>query len=723
MYKMLKGAIALLIALVITAAAPVAFAQPESAPAAFAQPVSSDSSMETALIAAKDLLNIDDSIYTDFSYSSSYSNYETMEGLIWSFSWSDTNNSFINATVGEDGEILQYGKYLYGTSPFGFAEIDKDAAVAIADDFIHKAKPDTSSYYKEPVDVSISILSREYRIDYYADIDGYPFKSAQVSVSVDKFTGEVTGYNSSNISPDNFSFEDNDGAIISESDAIAAYAEKIGLSLEYRSYYNYEDGSVTVFPVYMLKSGSEYISAKTGDVVEYVYDSGMGLGGSTSEYAAAPMAVNDSAAEEGASGSRGALTPAEIDAINKVSNYITSDQALQKLLEAAELTDIDISAYGERYIGLNKDYYNRDRYVYDINMMRTYDDPEIGDDEVIFIYGRVDAETGRTISFIINYFGMPSSGEALYTEDQTAAYIDTFLKRIAPGEYAKSRAEEVEEGTATPYNSGGDANYNYIRYENGIPHRENGINITLNQITGKITRFNLNWYSNALYPDISNVITPQNALSKNVAQNGSSIGYITTGDGNASLVYEFNNISLIDPFDGSALDYRGNPLDNDKITPDYSDIAGHWSENVVKRLLDNGVYLWSGKFEPSKVMTEYEFLQYLLLLEQYYYYVEPVDFFSQRGIDIEADPDKDLTRQEAVRIIVEYLGYGKLAEKSEWFVYPFSDDVSNEYKGYITICYMLGIISGDNGRFNASANITRAQAAVILQNLIILKTV
>ena len=176
--------------------------------------------------------------------------------------------------------------------------------------------------------------------------------------------------------------------------------------------------------------------------------------------------------------------------------------------------------------------------------------------------------------------------------------------------------------------------------------------------------------------------------------------------------------AFIDPLDGKALGYDGTAGDDNVVVPDYSDVIGHWSESIVMRLLDNGVYLWGGSFEPDKVMTELEFARYLMLIEQYYGYLEPREFFIQQGIDIEADPDKALTRQEAARIVVEYLGFGKLAVQSEWFVYPFSDNVSSQYKGYVTICYMLGIIDGSDGVFNATGNITRAHAAAILANLI-----
>jgi len=731
MLKSLRRIVALSLAVLVITATPLLASAEKEAPesnmeaampmdpagsAGEKQPDSSAGSMETALIAAKTLLEIDDSVFTEFSYSSSFSNYETREGLIWSFNWSDNKNGYIYAIVQGDGTVLQYYKYNYRGSTFGFAEISKETAIKTADGFIKRAKPDTYSYFKAPDDIFVSIHDGEYRLVYYAEVNGYAFKASVVTVSINKFTGEVIGYSTSNVNPRNYNFESASN-LISESAAVAAYAEKIGLSLEYRSFFNYEDGSIKVFPVYLFNAGSNrYISAKNGEVVEYVYDLGADDGALYGTNQAAPEAAYDMAA----GGTGASLTPAEIAAIDKVSNYITSEQALQKLLEVMGLTDLDIKALGQQYIGLNRDYYNRDRYYYSIDMYRSLDvTPK--DDEIMYFSGSVDAESGRVISFSFNYYGIPlSAGD--FSEKQAADAVEAFLKKNAPDEYAKSKLDETQGTAVSPSNYRGDYYVNYNRYENDIVFRDNGISLSFNRFTGKITRYSLNWYDNVTFPGISNVLAPESALAAFVESSGSSINYITTGNGNTSLVYAFESGRLIDPFSGKALEYNGEPMNENAQAPDYSDIAGHWSEKAVKRLLDNGVYLWGGKFEPNKVMTELEFLQYLLLIEPSYYRAEPTEFFAERGIDIAADPDKTLTRQEAVRIIVEYLGYKKLAQQSERFVYPFTDSIKQEYKGYVTICYMLGIISGDNGKFNASSNITRAQAAVILQNLIIVKS-
>lgn len=715
---------------IMAAAAPmtvIAAPDPEVAPPPVAPVIpisaeisdSTESGMETALVAIKGLFDIDDDVYSDFSYSSSSSGSDKVEDMLWSFYWSDTRNAFIYATVAADGTVMQFRKFNGEQRNFGFAEIAKNEAIAAAGEIIQKANPGSYEYYKSPSAFSVSINDSEYRFSYFAEINGYSFPAAQISVSVNKFSGEITAYSTSNIDPGRYKFENAD-EIISESAAIEAYAAKIGLTLEYRSYFDYENNTVTVFPAYITDpAGIRFIDAVSGEIVEYAYDRGSDDGSFSANSAAEmSMAAMDAGTGGGSSGSRAAaLSPAEISAIDRVSGFLTGEQALGKLLEAAELNSLDVDSFSERYISLNRDYRDRNRYIYDVMMYR-YDDPSLTEGDIAYIYGRVDAESGRVLSFNLNYlWNYFPEGENNYSEEQAEAITDAFLKKIAPGEYAKSKKESNEQ------NYRGDAVYlQYIRYENGVPFRDNGITVSVSSFTGKITSYSLNWYDNEAFPDITGVLPEETALAGFAAQVGSSINYITIGDGNAALVYRLNSRNYIDPFTGSALDYSGAPWSDSTVTPEYGDVSGHWAENIVTRLVDNGVFLWSGSFEPEKTMTELEFLRYILLIESYYYPVDPIEYMSMRGISVAADADKILTRQEAARIIVEYLGYGKLAEQSEWFVYPFRDDVTEEYRGYITICYMLGIVNGSDGKFDASANITRAQAASILYNMILAKS-
>ena len=687
----------------------------------------SESGFETALIAVKTLIEVDDDVFTDFNYSSSYSNYETREGLIWYFNWSGEQNlkySYISATASENGVLLNFYKYASDGKGFGLAVISKAEAVSISGEFIKRANPDTYGYYKPASDVYVNIGSREYTVVFNAEVNGYPFTAATLYCRVDKFTGEVTGYNTSNYDPRWYEFEDA-AAIISEEEAVAAYVEKIGLGLEYVSIYNYESGETTILPVYRFSSfGDRFISAVTGDVVQYVYDRAVsgadtGAGGASSP---AAMAENQMGASD--SSGRASLSPAEIAASERVSSFITSEQALQNLLGTAGIEDLDIGGFPDQYISLYRDYVDRDRYCYNISLS-SFGIPEARGTTLYGVYGRVEAETGRVLSFDLYYdsgFGGEVPEEE-FTDDQVDAIVESFLKKEAPAEFAKSVLEFMYSPGVDPYSYRRGYYYQYVRYENDIPFRNNSITLSFDARSGRITSYNLNWNDSASFPDVGNVLEAVEALSVFAAQSGSSIFYTTAGDGKAALVYQFNYSAFIDPFTGMALDYNGMPPSEAGAPPDYKDIGGHWCEDVVMKLLDNGIVMWGGSFEPDMTLTQIEFLQFLMLTEPYYYYgYSPAMFFADRNIDIQIEDDKIITRQDAVWMITQYLGYARLAEQSEWFVYPFSDDVGDDYRGYVTICYMLGIVNGDGaGGFGAGDNITRAQAAMMIYNLILAK--
>jgi len=722
--KRIKKLITLLLAAAITAAIPlgasaalpVAVRAPEKTDA----PESTANSMENALIAAKKIIDIDETIFTDFTYSSTYSNYETMEGLIWMFQWSDRQNEYIHAMVTAEGILIQYQKHSGEDRYFGFADISRNDAIKAAAAFIAKANPKAYTYFKDPKDVTVRINSNQYSLDYRSEVNGVPFESAQISIGVNKFTGEVISYYTASIDPNSFSFEDKTG-LISESEAVSAYAAKLGLSLEYLSYFDYENENVKIYPAYIMNSsGNQYISATNGEIIEYVYDRGASDNAKAIGGAPLAEASMDSNAGGSSNGGRASLSPAEITALEKAAGFITGDEALARIIELADIADIDENSFTERNIRLNNYYMFKDKYYYDINLYKVYEMMR-GNNDINYLSGRVDAATGRVMSFSYYYFNADSSDKDI-TDEQAKAAIEAFVKKAAPDEYKKSVLQEQQAPYMTPFGYEPSYYYRYARQENGIPFRGNGISVTLDKATGKVTQYSLDWYDELTFPSVAGVITSEEAMAGYVAQSGSTIIYITTGGGNAALAYSFPYVSGIDPFTGKALAYNGELRADNTITPDYSDVNGHWSEKTVKKLLDNGLYIWSGKFEPDKLMTQQEFLQYLLLLE-WYGGVYPVgtelsDYYSRKGINVTVDADKLLTRQEAARIIVEYLGYGKLAVKSGGFVYPFNDTISDQYKGYVAICHMLGIVTGSNGSFNASQNITRAQAAVMLHNMV-----
>jgi len=685
-----------------------------------ARPVATDASMEAALLAVRRIITIDDEIFTDFSYSSSFSNWETREGLIWHFNWSGDDASAF-ATVSADGTLLNYNVWHSGQS-FGFAEISVVEALNRAEAFIRRAIPASQhEFFTHVFDRSTNIHSREFSFLIEAYVGSHAFPISSINIGVDKFTGEITSYFTSNIDPTRFNFERADN-LISHENAIAAHAENIGMSLEYRSRFNFETNQVTIFPAYTKNEvGTNYISAITGEVVTYVFDRGavggyaIGMGGAV----AAPQAE----ADESVGRAWASLSPAERAAVEQVAGFITNEQALDRLLGAMDLSGLDVRAFDDKHISLSRDFVDSSRFVYNVSLFRNLE-WDAADDEIRSISGTVDATTGRVRAFNLGYHGTPFlvAGQPM-SDSQIQAAVSAFLREMAPAELAASRLESRQAPSIGRFEAAGINNFNYIRMANGIPFRDNGISVAFNQVTGVVTNFSLNWLDNVSFPSISNVLTPEQALTRFVEQNGSRTIYITTGESNARLVYDFGS-GLIDPFTGALIDFMGDPMQDQAFTPNYSDVIGHWSERYVMRLLDNGVYNWSGLFEPDRVMNEVEFVAYIMQIEQpWMARMAPQAFLQQRGIDFDASAGRQVTRQAAAKIIVEYLDFGLLAQQPQWFVYPFNDNVSDAFRGYITIAHMLGIVGGDtNGNFNANGNVTRGQAAVMLHNLIIART-
>ena len=734
MSKMLKKAILIVLALVIaTAPLTVGAVTPPPPPrpdVAVSDPVrgpsSAEGGMETALIAVRRLVDIDDNLFTEFSHGSTFSNWEMREGLIWNFSWMG-DGGIVFADVTDDGVLLSFNMFLADSRSFGFAEISMEQAVARAGEFLRRANPNTFRFFPEPASVTTSLHGNQIIVIYTAQTSGFDFPASQIVIGIDKFTGEVVNYRSGNISPDRFRFE-GPGALISESEAISAFVNEIGLTLEYRSRFDFANGSVTVFPVYTLNyRGVNFISALTGEVVGYVFDTGTGRANEAFADSAAGLAAAAPSVAEMESGARQVrLSPAELAAIEQMEGFLSSEEALNRFFEALDLPGLSVESFDSRHVSLRTDFLEQDRFIYEISLFRN-PEAEIlsgvysSDDEIIVgVSGSIEAATGRVRSFRIADFAM-SWGDSLMSADESEAAVVSFLERFAPDEL---RRTQLDAAAADSWmDSGANRSFRFVRIENGIPFRDNGISVTINRDTGRVNSFSLSWFDSVTFPSVANVLTPVQAMTNFVEETGSEVIYITVGEGNARLVYVLGANSFIDPFTGRAVDFGGEPLEDTTFSPDYSDVIGHWSERYVMRLLDNGVYNWSGRFEPNRTMNEVEFVAYIMQIEQPWARVTPQAFLTQNEINFQPSESRLITRQSAAQIIVEFMGFGMLAEQSRWFVFPFSDDVADEYKGFVTIAHMLDIVVGDaQGNFNATDNVTRAHAAAMLYNLVIARS-
>ena len=235
----------------------------------------------------------------------------------------------------------------------------------------------------------------------------------------------------------------------------------------------------------------------------------------------------------------------------------------------------------------------------------------------------------------------------------------------------------------------------------------------------------------------------------------------------------------------------------------FTDIQGHWAEDVIKTLAENGKVsgVGDGKFNPDGTVTRAEFLKMAMDSfgivghayrdgecldatndDWYCYYLQgaldkniiPEEMIEDCNVrhdiktlaeatdDKEAvmtgvniytgkfDGDKPITREEMAAIAVSCeksemkiaSDFGTITRDSEIINYEYFinhehdafvsdmvtydskitikdiDEIDEKYRGYVASAYWHGYVNGmEDGRFAPKENLTRAQAAVVMNNL------
>ena len=73
---------------------------------------------------------------------------------------------------------------------------------------------------------------------------------------------------------------------------------------------------------------------------------------------------------------------------------------------------------------------------------------------------------------------------------------------------------------------------------------------------------------------------------------------------------------------------------------------------------------------------------------------------------------------DAVKAIIDAMGYGKIAKNTEIFQCPFADKeaIGSANLGYASLAKGLGIIAGSNNCFMPDKTVTNAEALVMVYN-------
>lgn len=671
-----------------------------SAIPAFAEETDSKD-LEQAITQVKNVITIP-SDFKDFQYNSNQYEENGKQVSVWYLSWNKSDNSAgISASVENGGYLINFNTYS-DQQKEGLGKVTREVGLKTAAAFLAKARPDIAADLRLMENTDYSSTDRhyfKYKL-YQNDVAVY---FVEVSVEVDKYTGKVIGFNCQGTGEDLTKLPSTDG-VIDLAAAKKAYLDKINVALRYYSHFDYNKKTLTIFPAYSgTNPEGKVIDAKTGEAValynDYFNYYGMGGAGSFSKTADSAVAEN-------------AMTKEELAAVESVSGLISKDKAESILRNSAPGITSGMKMLSA---SLSKNYIEQDKYLW-----------EIGFDGA---YGVVNAKTGELTSFYI-YNNDSSKGNVGISEVKAKEKAEAFMKKLASEKFEQSRFYEspqnrlykvISDDSITEYS------FNYYRQINGIDFVGNGFTVIVNKASGMITHYDCSWYEGITFPSIDNVISEEKAYDAFNTTGKMDLMFKKVKDGEIALVYDFTYNAgnyLIDPANGAKLGWDGKPY-KDASLPEYTDIKGHWAEANINKLLENGYYLQGEKFNPNQKINQLSFLRYLYSPIQMYY--DDEEFYKLLGNDkivkdSEKAPAAILSRQDAAKFVVRFLGQGKTAEHPEIFINPFKDRVTDSYKGYAAICYGLKIMQGDKkGRFNGVNQVTNAEAAMIIYNTLQVK--
>lgn len=654
--------------------------------------------MQKVLLSVKSRIGITD------EFNSFESNVrETKTKSFYNFYWGDHkdgSNKNMSVTASENGLILDYyyynGESNYSEKPT-LNKISTDEAAERTKNLINSLNPEISD--------KIAVVTKGVTQNLYSNGFSFPLQRYENGIKVLNNDGYVrvnadaTEIISFNLSYDEDVVFPSPNTVINENDAQKMYGEKIGMALEYKADYDYKTKKRTVTPVYIPSESNKYINAITGDAEEFsndisiMNDKAMASAGNSSkeEYAAADSRKMSEAEKSEFENMEGLKTKDELIEIAKNNPY------------TAVADDMILNWYNT-----SKSYYE-ELYTATLSFERT-------DGEYKYTNITLNMETGEILSFYKNEeIDVKQNAKAKkLSEEQTKAIKEKAIYDLAGKKVQEYKFDEKSK--------------NYVRYVNGIPYRQDCIDADVSELTGEIRSYHIS-YSNIEFPAVDNVISENEALSNLFLQVDYNLCYakMNNNDTDAKLIYmlEENMPLIIDAFSGKLLNYSNEDYKTD-IFEGYTDISGHYAENIINTLAKFGIRFDGKECKPNEAINQKD---YIALLVSAFKSRKPIilssnkdydnEYFTARRENIimpeEENPDEIITRELAVKYMIRAMELEEIASIPDIYICPFNDVVN--LKGHIAILNGLKIINGDGiGNFNPYNTLTRADAMIMIYN-------
>lgn len=175
--------------------------------------------------------------------------------------------------------------------------------------------------------------------------------------------------------------------------------------------------------------------------------------------------------------------------------------------------------------------------------------------------------------------------------------------------------------------------------------------------------------------------------------------------------------------------------EEENVFTGFSDISGHWAEKNILAMYHKGIIngFTDGTFRPEDNVTRAEFVKMFVsalnleiggavqfddVVPEDWHYAYIATAFNAgivNGVGTGFNPDGAITRQDASAIVYRAIMAGEVAEGV-----TFADDaeIADYAKAAVAALSAKGIILGSDGYFNPTDNMTRAEAATIIQRIL-----
>ncbi len=560
--------------------------------------------------------------------------------------------------------------------------------------------PDEDTEYPEWGDSRHHVNSIVFR----RKVEGLNYCGDYVRVSVNNLTGMIVSMYA-NWTYETPAYLPSDA--ISQEDAGVAFLNESPMQLSYQL-----QGENYAIPVYTPKDAYFNLNARTGE--EFVsYNPYRGeLGG-------AGGAMNDAATEEGSVALKNQFTESERKNLDQVEGLL-SEKDLKKKAESLKYTGLS----NAKFLSLSYQGYKEEEVTY-YDAILSY--LTTGETEIRHTVS-FDAKTGELLSYHSYPQNRDDSEDKVSLSDAKKT-AEAFLSAYSNAEFKQTFSEELTEDNHTDFYLA------YIREENAIPYYGNRLSVTVDKHTSRIQSFYKNWDDNLTFAPADHLLSAEQAGIALLDQTGGMVlSYAKAQDGDSltpsiDLMYSLDQTvpARIDAKTGVLLDYNSKPYvpaQSELRLPD--DLEGHYAKDQILALFYSGMLTLKEEetgFRPDEEMTQQEMLAFACALKMGYIPYDTEFASLARMADrhdlLSTDPNAPVTRENAVSIIIQALGYREIAELSGIYVTKFEDQnmVSPDKLGYLALAQGLKLVQGDeNNRFNPGTRLNRCDAAIMIYN-------